>query len=672
MTMKRRTLIFALVFPLLSSCLLAQSVPLGQAEILGRLAVSYSPSYIAHLVKTRGVSFSSTGDFLYRVKLAGGEGILVERLSSADSPSSRISSSDLDRSVDHLAKCAELLHTGAIESAEKECRASIEENPKSPWPLLVTAQLLQGNPSGGFFPESTEEKKAERAELLRRAASLAPNLVLVHRALALALPASEAMSELQKASSLDAEQLEISEAGDWRHGSEGSASAYGFTGDTSAPPLASNVPITINPEILRRVQLEPDLASNHIGLVEEYFRAHDFERAQNELREALCLEPDNAGLHTSLAFLYLSHNNSDAGLAELQEAIRIAPFGTYHHMILAGALETLGRTPEAVIELQNIIAIHPADMEPSNLLVELYLEHKDRKSAIGELRRSLKASSLTFADQAKFVDARFRDLNRLAELLKENRELDAAAEQYLFLLRFKPDNSGIYNDYGNVLLDQRRLDDAVGAYDEALRLDPEMSSAHHNLGMCRALKKDLDGAITEFRQALDLNPEEPHTQVFLGTALGQKGDLNAAMEQFRQAIEKNPKDPETHLTVAYAFEQLKDTAGAIKELKLTLELQPDSPDAGNDLAWIYATADDPKFRNAAEALVLARRAVASSPQPNAAFVDTLAEALLINGHPAEALATEMEAASLGPKNSEIQSRLRRFREAVNQPKPSKP
>ncbi len=140
------------------------------------------------------------------MKLAGGDGILVERLSAIDLPSSIIASTDADRPIEHLAKCAELVHTGAIESAEKECRASIEENPKSPWPLFVTAELLQPDSLEKTSPESGEGNKTERAELLRRAASLAPNPVFVHRALALILPASEAMSELQKASSLDPEQ----------------------------------------------------------------------------------------------------------------------------------------------------------------------------------------------------------------------------------------------------------------------------------------------------------------------------------------------------------------------------------------------------------------------------------------------------------------------------------
>jgi cytochrome c-type biogenesis protein CcmH/NrfG len=51
----------------------------------------------------------------------------------------------------------------------------------------------------------------------------------------------------------------------------------------------------------------------------------------------------------------------------------------------------------------------------------------------------------------------------------------------------------------------------------------------------------------------------------------------------------------------------------------------------------------------------------------AAYLDTLAEALLQNGESDEALATETQAVGLDPQNAELQSRLVRFHGAA-QPK----
>jgi|GEM_PF-2267998 Tfp pilus assembly protein PilF len=674
--MRRLALILALLFALtlsfLSPCAFAQSAPLGRTEILGRLALSYSPSYVASLVKKSGISFTASTDFLEQVKSAGGDGILIERLSAADATSSAATSGEADKPIEHLAKCAELLHTGAAESAEAECRAAIDESPRSPWPLLISAQFLPFDPFVGDEPsESDKAKIAKRVALLARAAALAPDLQAVHFYQGDHVPISNGSADSQRDYWREDQQLEIAEGRDNNYDAldfleidEGRSQAS--TGEVEAEPF------TVNPEFLRRAELEPELASNRMNLALQYASAHDIERAKSELQEAIRLEPDSPAPHVQLAVLYFRAHASDAGVAELRAAARSIPYGVRLHVALSDALEFSGHASDAIGELQNLVSVHAADAVACDALVRLYLKHKDQKSAIEEIRRSLQASSLAYTDELEFVNARYQDEHQLAYLLFEDRQFEAATEQYRYLLRLKPDDAGLHNDFGNVLLAQHDADAATDEYYAAIRLDPEMSAAHNNIGLCLAQKNNLDGAISEFRRALDINPNEAHTEVFLGAALGQKGDLKGAKEQFQDAIQKNPKDVDAQVGVAFALAQLKDEAGAIAHLKTALELQPDSPGAENNLAWMYCTAVDTKLRNPSEALVLARHAVATSPSPNPAFLDTLAEAQLLNGLRSEALATETQAVKLDPSNPEYQTRLARFREAASTAKSSQP
>ena len=639
-------------------------VPLDHAEILGRLAQGNGPSYVAHLVKTRGVSFSSSAYFIEKVKLAGGDGVLVERLFASEASQQAHPLFGADPSYDHLAKCVELIHTGAIEPAEKECRASIGENPRSAWPLAATAKLLELQSSAQDSPETIKNKREEHTELLRRALALAPDVAFIHQNLASALPPAEAMKQLQQASALDTDALDYSEEDD----SEFQSSLFSArpNDDGSEPPASSTEPTAINPELLRRIKIDSDFAKNHLALALEYFQVGNFENAEAELHEAVRLEPDNPVLHYHLAEFYLSRKNQESSLAELRESVRIVPFREWPHMMLAGALEQMGRTPEALKELQSFLAIRPTAVEPSNALIELYLAHKDRKSAIAELRRSLNATSPAFSNEAEFVEVRYQEEDRLANLLRENGELAASAEQYLYLLRFKPEDAGLHNDYGNVLLSEKHLDDAIAEYNESLRIDPTQATPHHNLALCLALKKNMDGAVTEFQQALDLNPKDARSLVFLGTALGVKGDLNGAKDMFQQALEKNPNDPTAHAQLGYVLMKFKDEFGALNELKRALELKADTAEAENNLAWLLATAEDHKLRNPEQALTLARSAVKDTAQPNAAYLDTLAEALLLNGQASEAFSTEQQALDLDPQNPEMQSRLAHFQEAAHE------
>ena len=643
-------------------CLRAQSTRLDQTEILGRLAEGNSPSYVAHLVKVRGLRFSPTEDFVYRVKLAGGDGILVEHLSSKDSEPSVISSADQDVPVRRLAKCAELIHSGAIESAESECRAAIEENPKSPWPPLVVASLMRPEVFRPATTMSPEAAQKARTELLERAATLGPDLAAVHRGLASIPNLSQAGAENQKAMALDPDRLEASEESNlWDF-----SRYFGLDGETdgSNPPAATDASITLPPEFLRIAKIEPDLATNHFVAGFMYWRVSNFEKARQEFTEAMQLEPGASKAHLLLGGLDFYLRDEESGLAELRESMRIAPAGTPEHMAFAAALERLGRTSEAIDELRATIGMHPSVKEPSDALIELYLKQKDRKAAIAEVRRYLDVVSSAFADQGKFVEVHIESIRQLIGLLLDDHQLEAAGQQYQFVLRYQPNDPAIRNDYGVVLLQMQRIDEALGQFNEVLRINPRFASAHHNIGLCLAAKKNLDGAVREFRQTLELNPDEHNTQVLLGIALGQQGDVAGAKEQLQQAIAKDPTDADAHLGAGLAYEQMKDPSAAIAELKKTLELKPDSAPAANDLAWIYATADDLKLRDPAQALVLARQAVANSPGPNAAFIDTLAEALLINGQASEALSYELQAARLDPDNPEFKTRLPRFQAAV--------
>jgi tetratricopeptide (TPR) repeat protein len=650
--MKLRTYLTALVFALLPACLFAQPAPLGRAEILGRLALGYSPSYIAQLVKTHGTNFSPTAEFLSRVKLAGGEGILVDRLSSSDVPPG-VNLSTVDRPFEHLANCAELIHSGAAEKAEMECRAAIEENPESAWPIMAAIRVLAEN---GVSQE-------EQLQLLRRAVAAEPGLVIAHRSLAMAdLPPQEQAQEMQKVAALEQQQP------DEQFGSVGAfTGVVPFRGTSEPGNLSPEAQKSTRTQIQSTLQEHPDIATIHTDAAFKYAQLGDTENAQSELREALRLEPGNVDLHLALASFHQFQQHTEAELAEYREAIRIAPYQNLPRLRLTEALAREQRSEEAIREWNDYLVLSPRDLAASNSLINLYLARHDRKSAIAELRRSLKASSLAIPDEATYVDSRLQDLDRLAHLLTDNGESDSAAEQYSFLLRFKPDSSVLHNNLGNVFYAQRHCDQATGEYREALRLQPDLPDAHHNLANCLLVMKNMDEAIAEYRQTIELDPDKFQSRLMLGAALAQKGELNAAVEQFQQILAQDPQNADALASLGHAYYLNKDIPSAILELKQALALKPDFPAAENELAWIFATSPDPKFRDPAQALLLARKAVQSSPQPVPAILDTLAEALLLNAKPVEALATETQATSLDPKNVELQSRLTHFRQAANPP-----
>lgn len=605
-----------------------------------------SPSYLAHVVKTRGVSFAPDSSFFTAVKQAGGDGILVERLSASDLKVSTASTPA--RSFEHMAKCAEAIYVGRREQALPDCAAAVDEEPESAWPILTTVRLRK----------EMDLPQQESAELLRRATQAEPNLLEAHAELSeIAQSPEEQGAEIQKMSS-----LRRAEAAD-----EYSSLRYEMLMPESLPeedgPVPEDAMGPYQKQIESLLDRFPDMATTHVQAGAWYALTRDMEKMRQQFQEAIRLEPGNPTIHLNLASLYFHFKNTEAGLAEIHGAIGLAPYRSDLRQRLTKELLRENRRDDAIHEWKEFLALSPTDVAGSDALVELYMDGKQRKEAIAELRRSLKASSSAANDQAKYVSARIRDLDLLGHLLCDEKDFKAAEEQYQFLQRYKPDESTLHNNLGNVFYAEKHCEEASREYQEALRLQPDLPDAHHNLANCLLATQKADEAIAEYKQTLELDPSKVQSRMMIGAALLQKGELNSAIEEFHQALDMEPGNAQLRMLLGHAYYLNKDLQAAIPELKRAIEIQPDFPMAENDLAWIYATAEERALRNPSEALRLARHAVKGSPQPVAAILDTLAEALLLNGQAAEALKTEQEAVTADPKNTEFQTRLAHFQEA---------
>ena len=568
--MKQRALFFAICCWISGSPTRGQQAPLDRAEILGRLAQGYSPSYLGELVRTRGINFSASEGFLEQIKLAGGEGILIERLANA-APAAGSSLSGAERGTDFLGKCAEWIHVGAPSLGERDCHAAIDENPESPWPIMAALRVLALN-SG-----SAEERVA----LLRRAVALDPGLADAHRALAAAdIPAGDRAAETQAA-----QLSEPTHSGD-EFGSGAFAGELplntGLADDANFTPESRQA-------LLARIQAvlaeKGEMAGVRLRVGLTYAQLGEQDDAANEIREAIRLEPGNADLHIALATFYRKQHDANAALAEYREAVRIARYDCAYRRLLADNLVRENRHEEAIREWKDFLLLSPRDLAASSSLVNLYLARHDRNSAIGELRRSLKASSDTAPTESAFLEERSGDIDRLARLLAENLEFDAATEQYTNLLRFRPGDAMLHVRLGNVFYAQRLCEQASGEYREAIRLQPSLAEAHHHLGNCLLFAQQTDDAIAEYRRSLELEPDKEESRILLGAALCVKGELNSAVEVFEQVLAPDPDNVVVLANLGHAFYLNKDYPAAIAALRHAVSLKPDFSAAKEELGF---------------------------------------------------------------------------------------
>ena len=157
--------------------------------------------------------------------------------------------------------------------------------------------------------------------------------------------------------------------------------------------------------------------------------------------------------------------------------------------------------------------------------------------------------------------------------------------------------------------------------------------------------------------------EKTHALAFLKAA-----DLPRAMACATKCVEQTPGDADAVIELANAFRdkghQHEADAFFARATALYSQLCTDHPDSGpvhNLYAWALRTHREPK-----EAIAHARRAVELEPS-NTASLDTLAEALFVDGQVKEAIATIQKCIDLEPDEPHHRAQMRRFRGESPQP-----
>jgi len=211
---------------------------------------------------------------------------------------------------------------------------------------------------------------------------------------------------------------------------------------------------------------------------------------------------------------------------------------------------------------------------------------------------------------------------------------------------------------------EKRDDLAAERFQEAEARSPRDERPHEELGSLYLGQKHWTDAIRDYDQALRLNSTSLEAPLGLAQAYIEQGDP-ARAEEYLDSFQNNfPHTAEAQDEAASHFSQHKLYAEAVEHYQEALRLDPNDAEAQNDLAWLYATCDDPKFRNPQAALEHARRAVELTHWTQAGVIDTLAEALYANQNFAEAVKVQTKAVALEPHNPELADHMARYRKAA--------
>ena len=177
-------------------------------------------------------------------------------------------------------------------------------------------------------------------------------------------------------------------------------------------------------------------------------------------------------------------------------------------------------------------------------------------------------------------------------------------------------------------------------------------------GMIRRHDRKVRGLILSYCGALLLL-----VGLYAGYGSAMLGDSElAVLEKITQRrIDADPGNPMLYFALGNICFEKKHYGDAIRGYEAALRLQPENAEVLNNLAWLYATAQDASWRDPAQALKLSLKAVALDPKPH--ILDTLAESYFLNGNIQAALsAIDLAIAQQPPNQRYFEQQRRKFQQ----------
>ena len=182
-----------------------------------------------------------------------------------------------------------------------------------------------------------------------------------------------------------------------------------------------------------------------------------------------------------------------------------------------------------------------------------------------------------------------------------------------------------WSENGVSLLNSGKYEEAIKAFSMSIETLPRDYESYNKRGVAYIGAGNINRAVADFTKAIEINPQFADAFSNRCAALCDRGNYEQAIEDCSSALGINPRSAKAYNNRGITWNNKGYIEKAIDDYIKAVEINPEYTDALNNLAWIFATCPDKRFRNGQKAVSYAEKAVKLSPDPY--YMDTLAAAL---------------------------------------------
>jgi len=142
-------------------------------------------------------------------------------------------------------------------------------------------------------------------------------------------------------------------------------------------------------EFKKLTRAEPQYGPGYLLLGTACMQMQDWSAAKSAFEKAVKLEPQNASAHIGLGAALNAEQNYSAALAALERALVLNPQSSEGQYEMGRSLWAMGKWQQAEPHVLKAIEVNKTFPPPHVLMGNIYLRHRDARSALSEFQRYL-------------------------------------------------------------------------------------------------------------------------------------------------------------------------------------------------------------------------------------------------------------------------------------------
>lgn len=297
----------------------------------------------------------------------------------------------------------------------------------------------------------------------------------------------------------------------------------------TAPDRAANIPEFVNADSAAiqhvREQFIDDVS--YARAAWQYFKAGDYEHAEQQARKSLALNPKNG---------------------EALQYLGLALFGREQY-------------DEAARCLSEAAGVKPADADIEVALGGVFIARDMLEEGAGHLRRALELAPNS-------AEAHF-DLGVVAFRRGDKQE---AVKCWSRAAELNPDHYEAHYNLGLVLHEKGEMDEAIEHYRRAAQIKPADAISRAQLGSALCAKGVTEEGLAYLSEAADLQPADLAIRQRLAATLAGLGQHSRAIPHLRRILQLDPGNVDVLMRLAASYAATGQTDEALASLDESLRI----------------------------------------------------------------------------------------------------